>query len=111
MGSGIGLAYFVGIPLLRVGLRNEETILHSVNGGEMRFYNHQASVFSDCGGVFLFVGHVVAAASIPCLIVGKVKRNNAHNLCNEEWRNKRVRTPLTFSLTTGANGMGIAMNF
>ena len=111
LGSGIGLAYFVGIPLLRVGLRNEETILHSVNGGEMRFYNHQASVFSDCGGVFLFVGHVVAAASIPCLIVGKVKRNNAHNLCNEEWRNKRVRTPLTFSLTTGANGMGIAMNF
>lgn len=58
------------------------------------------SFFAVSAGAFV--------ASIPCLAVGQVNRKHNTKLYN---RYCADQPPLTFSLQTSANGLGIAMNF
>ncbi len=53
-------------------------------------------------------GDLMIAGSIPCLVVGSIKRNNTHHIYNQYCR---TTTPLTFQVQTSGNGIGIAMNF
>ena len=52
-------------------------------------------------------------ASIPCLIVGGIRKNNSHEIYNEQCaaRQQAKATPVTLGLTLGGNGVGVALNF
>ena len=65
------------------------------------------------GIIFLTSGSVLTTASIPCIIVGGIKKYNSHNVYNESCasRQQAFSTPITFGITSGANGIGVAMNF
>ena len=65
------------------------------------------------GVIFLTSGSALTTASVPCLIVGGIKKYNSHNVYNETCasRQQAYTTPITFGITTGGNGVGVAMNF
>lgn len=65
------------------------------------------------GAVFLASGSILTTASVPCLIVGGIKKYNSHNVYNDHCtaRQQAFTTPITFGITSGANGVGVAMNF
>ena len=87
-GSGVGMVA-IGIPLTHP--RRE--IPHG----------------SEAGFALVGIGSGIGVASIPCLIVGQVWRKNGEELYNAH---KCVpETPLTFSIQSSANGLGLAMQF
>lgn len=57
------------------------------------------------GATFLTLGCASAAASVPLLIIGNNKRNNALNLINQN------NNALSLSLQGNSNGIGLALNF
>ncbi len=65
------------------------------------------------GVIFLTSGSILTTASIPCLIVGGIKKYNSHSVYNETCASKQqaYTTPITFGITAGSNGVGVAMNF
>ncbi len=65
------------------------------------------------GAVLLASGSILTTASVPCLIVGGIKKYNSHNVYNDNCaaRQQAFTTPITFGITSGANGVGVAMNF
>ena len=65
------------------------------------------------GAVFLSSGCILTTASVPCLIVGGIKKYNSHNVYNDNCasRQQAFTTPITFGITSGANGVGVALNF
>lgn len=60
------------------------------------------------GATFLTLGCTSAAASVPLLIIGNNKRNNALNLINQNNKNNNA---LSLSLQGNSNGIGLALNF
>jgi hypothetical protein len=74
------------------------------------FYGMQAgTAFSITGAVFMTVGSAFEVASVPCLIVGGIKKYNSHNVYNEECA--RQTTKVEFGIQTSQNGLGLAMKF
>lgn len=67
------------------------------------------------GGVLIGLCGTIAAASIPCWIVGAVKTNNAISngveVYNAQCNKRYVQAPIQFQIQTSQNGIGIAMNF
>lgn len=102
LGSGLGMTLLVGTPLYVVGL------LKMVNYDDG---HRQYNVGVNCtvaGSVFLSVGALTTAGSIPLLVVGGIKRNNSHEVYNEHCKNPQY---LSFSINAKANGVGLALNF
>ena len=64
----------------------------------------------EIGATFLTLGCASAAASVPLLIIGNNKRNNALNLINQSNRNNNALS-LSFQLQGSSNGIGLALNF
>lgn len=62
----------------------------------------------EIGATFLTLGCASAAASVPLLIIGSNKRNNALNLINQNNKNNNA---LSLSLQGNSNGIGLALNF
>lgn len=63
------------------------------------------------GLIALQAGMAVAVgAGVPLVCVGYKKRNNAHNVYNANCASSSA-APITFNLTAGPNGLGVAMNF
>lgn len=62
------------------------------------------------GAIFISVGTGLSIGSIPCLIVGSVKKNNSYEVYNEDCAPKPTAT-LDFRLQTSQNGIGLAMRF
>lgn len=102
LGSGLGMTLLVGTPLYVVGVSK------MVNYD----YGHrQYNVGVNCtvaGSVFLSVGSLTTAGSIPLLVVGGIKRNNSHEVYNDHCKNPQY---LSFSVNAKANGVGLALNF
>lgn len=102
LGSGLGMTLLVGTPLYVVGVSK------MVNYD----YGHrQYNVGVNCtvaGSVFLSVGALTTAGSIPLLVVGGIKRNNSHEVYNDHCKNPQY---LSFSVNAKANGVGLALNF
>lgn len=65
------------------------------------------SPLSDSGCALLSVGGGMLIASIPCLAVGQ-RRKASQSMYQERCGDQ---PPLTFSLQTSANGLGLAMQF
>ena len=65
------------------------------------------------GIIFVTSCAALTTASIPCVIVGGIKKYNSHNVYNDNCASKQqaFTTPITFGITSGANGVGVAMNF
>lgn len=62
------------------------------------------------GEILIPSGFVAAVAcGIPLLVVGSVRKNRALKIYNEQCSSSA--TAVTFNLTTGPNGLGVAMNF
>ena len=62
------------------------------------------------GAILISVGTGLSIGSIPCLIVGSVKKNNSYEVYNEDCAPKPTAT-LDFRLQTSQNGIGLAMRF
>lgn len=61
--------------------------------------------------ILLATGSVITlGASVPILSVGYAKKNNAYKIYNSECASSTA-APLSFNLTAGQNGIGIAMQF
>ena len=56
------------------------------------------------------VGGAAIATGIPLVCVGYIKRNNAYKVYNNTCASSSA-TQLSFNLTAGQNGLGIAMQF
>ncbi len=69
--------------------------------------------FSDAtlaaGLSMIFVGTAVVASSIPIICVGYAKRDKSLGIYNLQCKQKEPA--ITYSLTTGQNGIGFAVNF
>jgi hypothetical protein len=63
---------------------------------------------SDAGAVLMGVGLGSLITSIPCICVGQVERKKASSLYNQHCA---AEPPLTFSIQSSANGLGLAMQF
>ena len=61
------------------------------------------------GSVIFAVGGAFMTASIPCLIVGGIKRNTSHRVYNESCAKRQMA--VTFGIQVSQNGLGVAMNF
>ena len=102
-GVGVGLTT-VGAVLLGVGI---------AYGG---WYYYSDEYYWGCivpGAILTAVGGASLTASIPCLIVGGIRKNNSHEIYNEQCaaRQQAKATPVTLGLTLGGNGVGVALNF
>lgn len=62
------------------------------------------------GCIILGAGSGCLAASVPCLIVGSIRRNNSHEEYNDECA-KRNTAAITFGIKPAPGGLGVAMNF
>lgn len=60
------------------------------------------------GAMLLGAGSGLFIASIPCIVVGTVKRNNSHEVYNATCARQ---TALEFGIQTSQNGVGVAMKF
>ncbi len=102
LGGGLGMTLLLGTPLYVVGISK------MVNYD----YDHtQYNVGVGCGvagSVFLTVGSLATAGSIPLLVVGGIKRNNSYEVYNDHCKNPQY---LSFSINAKANGVGLALNF
>ena len=56
------------------------------------------------------IGGAVMATSIPLVCIGYSKRNNAYKTYNNTCASSSA-SPISFNLTAGSNGLGIAMLF
>lgn len=61
------------------------------------------------GIILLSSGSALLVASVPCLIVGGIKKNTSHNVYNE--RCAKQQMAVTFGLQASQNGFGLAMKF
>lgn len=67
----------------------------------------KALVYGGC--VLMGVGGLAATGSVPCLIVGGIRKNNSHEIYNESCA--RQTSEVTFGLQSSRNGLGLAINF
>lgn len=56
------------------------------------------------------IGGVMTVGSIPCLIIGGIKKNNSHEVYNEECI-RQTAYVVEFGLQASHNGLGLAMKF
>lgn len=61
------------------------------------------------GQTLIGLGVLSMHAAVPCLIVGKIKRNNSHEVYNEVCA--RPQPEITFGVQASSNGLGLAINF
>lgn len=96
-----------GLPILTAGI-----VLCGVGVGVGydRGDRQLGDAFVASGAIFVGVGTGLSLGSIPCLIVGFVKKNNSYEVYNEDCAPKPTAT-LDFRLQTSQNGIGLAMRF
>ncbi|MGM9809684.1 MAG: hypothetical protein ACI30J_02305 [Paludibacteraceae bacterium] len=98
-GAGLGVG-IVGIVMCGAGVADIAMNDGVVNQGNIGLTNAGVGV--------AVVGDLMIMGSIPCLVVGSIKRNNTHEVYN---KTRHLTSPLTFQLQTSQNGVGIAMTF
>lgn len=99
LGSGIGV-FVAGAAVYGVGVYNYLPT---------KTLTPDTRVLLGCGAAFLAVGSGLMAGSIPCLIVGGIKRNNTHEVYNEIQVKKGI--DLSFGIQPAANGLAMVMQF
>ncbi len=107
LGGGLGMTLLLGTPLYVVGISK----MVNYDYDHTQYDHTQYNVGVGCGvagSVFLTVGLLATAGSIPLLVVGGIKRNNSYEVYNDHCKNPQY---LSFSINAKANGVGLALNF
>ena len=106
-----GLTFMgVGAVLYGVGYGLGGPKTSSSKYGSSTSFEDESLFLGMCipGAILLGAGSGLFVASIPCIVVGTIKRNNSHELYNETCARQ---TALEFGIQTSQNGVGIAMKF
>ena len=93
---GIGPASIIGGAMMMVT-------------GPTNYGSNEPSAVAATGIALMIVGSVSTCVSIPLLSIGYYRQNNAYQIYNSKCTSSR--SVLSFNLTAGQNGLGIAMNF
>lgn len=101
---GVGLT-FVVVGSALVGASGSSS--YSYYSGGSYHYGSSSTDTEGAGAAFLSIGAVAAAGSVPMLIIGSIKQKKSLKTYNSQC----VSAPITFNLTSGQNGLGVAMNF
>lgn len=101
--TGFGLAAEGGFGVYTYTWKNE-----SERKDALKKIDRQKSYWAG-GAALISIGSAALSASVPLLIVGAVKKNNSHEVYNEECARRSV--PMSLNLTTGSNGLGLAFAF
>lgn len=91
-----------GVPLLAAG-----AVLYGVGIGVGR----DEDVILGCGipgAILMGVGSGLTVASIPCMVVGSIRKNNSHEVYNAHCARP---VALQFNIQTTGTGLGLAMKF
>lgn len=91
---GVGL----GLDVLGTGL---------LCGGVAGYRYNSGLVVS--GSVFLGIGGGLVTASVPCIIVGGIRKYNSHDVYNKSCASGQMA--VTFGIQASQNGLGLAVNF
>jgi len=62
------------------------------------------------GAILLGLGSGLFVGSIPCIVVGTIRRNNAYEIYNETCARSTANV-IEFGIQPAANGIGVAMRF
>lgn len=77
-------------------------------------YNHKVvdkvDEYSKVSYALMGIGAAVTITSVPLLCIGKTKQKRSVSIYNEQCSSPSI-SPITFNLTAGQNGLGVAMNF
>lgn len=65
--------------------------------------------FTIGGAVLMGLGGLAVTGSVPCLIVGGIRKNNSHNVYNESC--VKQQTVATFGIQPAPGGLGLAIKF
>ena len=94
---------------LGYGLGGPETTYSKKSGYSTKYRDEDLFLgLGIPGAVLLGAGSALFVASIPCIVVGTIKRNNSHEIYNA---NCAQKTALEFGIQTSQNGVGLAMKF
>ena len=100
--------WVTGWCLFAPGLAASQTALACLTLGIIsQFWDNGETL--QVGGILLGGGVALVAAGIPCLTVGRRKKNNAYKIYNEECLQKQSK--LEVSLQTTQNGISLAFKF
>jgi len=72
-------------------------------------YSNDNLVFSQVGYAMMSVGSTVVIASIPCITIGQMQRKSA--LQTAEKKNCAPVSPMSFTIQSSIDGIGLAMHF
>ena len=80
--------------------------------GDLGYYDAKGgpNPIKGMGGAFIGIGIVAAGGGIPLIIIGNINQKKSVDIYNNTCASSSA-TPLTFNLTAGQNGLGIAMQF
>ena len=97
--------------------KNKDIIDYRMSRSETKFrekrleqYEKQYADYKKIGYAFIGIGGGIAVTSIPLLCIGTKKQKQSVSIYNEQCASPSI-PPLTFNLTAGQNGLGVAMNF
>ena len=79
------------------------------NYNKYNFDYYEERTMKNLGYALVVVGPACIVSGIPVLTIGYIKKNKAYKVYNKTCAS--YTNPLTFNLTAGPNGLGIAMNF
>ena len=111
-GAGAGLLS-AGIITAACSSIGVYTYTYNVNTGKTLSSNYDTYFNQDvwtAGVVFCAVGSASMAGSVPLLVIGGIKRNNSHEVYNEECAPKNTAS-ISLNLQASQNGLGLALKF
>lgn len=88
------------------------TYTYNVSTGKTLSSNYRTYRNDDAyvaGVVLCAFGSASLSASVPLLVIGGIKRNNSHEVYNEECAPKN--TAMSLNVQAGQNGLGLALTF
>lgn len=80
------------------------------NSPEYQSYWNMADKYMRYGYIILGAGGALFVSSIPIICAGKAKQKKSVSIYNEQCASPSI-PPLTFNITAGQNGIGLAMQF
>lgn len=79
------------------------------HSGKYSFDYYERETIHNLGCALVAIGPLCTVGGIPLLTIGYIKKNKAYKVYNNTCASSSA--PITFNLTAGRNGLGIAMNF
>lgn len=98
LGAGLGVEFLIGVPMTCMGIYGFNTDKD----------NTQSVLLTYGGAMLIGLGSAMEVGSIPLLVVGGLKRNNAYEVYNETCQ---PRNTVSLNLQASANGIGLALKF